>query len=288
MPKVKGRQVIINGLLKWFLQSKTDSLEAWLDQQDDDDDDDDGDHDSSSSTTSSLSSSNSTISLESDSLSSSSLHSGESSLTASTLDLVVGAVQILHSHRYLHDRSRKIRRTSHSLSLTLYHAYAHEHDEFRRELRMTPAAFDSLLQNISDDPVFYNKSINSQVDIRVQLAITLYRLGHTGNSASIKSVAKWAGCSVGLVDKCTGRVFTAILRPTFFDRLFTWPSSEDIEHAKKWVEERSCKAWRNGWCFVDGTLVNFLAKPYWYSETWFHRKCAYGTNLTVRQTPKSH
>ncbi|KAE9396664.1 hypothetical protein BT96DRAFT_958144 [Gymnopus androsaceus JB14] len=42
---------------------------------------------------------------------------------------------------------------------------------------------------------------------------------------------------------------------------------DEKEEAKKWVERHSCKAWRNGWCFVDGTLIPLYTQPLlcWYS-----------------------
>ncbi|KAJ7588958.1 hypothetical protein C8J56DRAFT_730587, partial [Mycena floridula] len=53
------------------------------------------------------------------------------------------------------------------------------------------------------------------------------------------------------------------------------PTDEEREEAMDWVERRSCKAWCKGWCFVDGTLVPLYAKPYWYGESYFDRKCRY-------------
>ncbi|KAJ7584581.1 hypothetical protein C8J56DRAFT_789714 [Mycena floridula] len=59
------------------------------------------------------------------------------------------------------------------------------------------------------------------------------------------------------------------------------PTDKEKEEAKKWVEDHSCAGWCNGWCFVDGTLVPLYAKPNWYGESYFDRKCRYSLNIQV-------
>jgi len=61
------------------------------------------------------------------------------------------------------------------------------------------------------------------------------------------------------------------------------PSPGEKEEAKQWVEKYSkCPAWRDGWCFVDGTLVPLAFRPYWYGQSYFDRKCNYSLNIQVR------
>jgi len=154
-------------------------------------------------------------------------------------------------------------------------------DHFRKELRVYPSTFDRLLEKIKDDPVFTNNSQNDQMPIEEQLAILLYRFGHYGNAASLDSVAKWSGKGKGTVLLATRRVMTALLRPEFMDDAVDFPTEEEKEEAKRWVEDHSCGAWRGGWCMVDGTLVPLHERPFWYGESYFDRKSNYSLNIQV-------
>jgi hypothetical protein len=154
-------------------------------------------------------------------------------------------------------------------------------DHFRKELRVTPHTFDQILEKINNDPIFTNASQNPQMPIEEQLAITLYRFGHFGNAASLDDVAKWSGYAKGTVLLATQRAMTAILRREFMDEAVSLPTEEQKEEAKEWVESKSCKAWRDGWCMVDGTLVPLYERPFWFGESYFDRKCNYSLNFQV-------
>jgi hypothetical protein len=154
-------------------------------------------------------------------------------------------------------------------------------DHFREALRINPTTFDALISAIEDDPIFTNNSNNSQMPIEEQLAITLYRFGHDGNASGLQAVANWAGVGKGTVGLVTQRVMTAILRPEFMKDAVCWPTDEEKEAAKIWVEQHSCHAWRDGWCFVDGTLVPLATRPAWYGESYFDRKNRYSLNFQV-------
>ncbi len=163
------------------------------------------------------------------------------------------------------------------------HRYKHERpDLFRQQLRVNPYTFDRLVARLVDDPVFSNNSENAQMSVEEQVAITLYWFGHFGNGAGLQEVANWAGCGKGTVDLVTRRVMTAVLRPEFLAETIRHPTAEEKEKAKAWVEAHSCKAWRNGWCMVDGTLIPLDEWPYWYGESYFDRKCNYSLNIQVR------
>jgi hypothetical protein len=75
---------------------------------------------------------------------------------------------------------------------------------------------------------------------------------------------------------------TAVLRPGFMQTAVRMPTATEKEDAKAWVQNHSCKAWRNGWCFVDGTLIPLDQRPTWYGESYFDRKCNYSLNIQVR------
>jgi hypothetical protein len=154
-------------------------------------------------------------------------------------------------------------------------------DLFRQDLRVSPDTFDKIVEKIAGHPVFSNNSNAPQFPVEEQLAITLFCFGHYGNAASLERVRKWAGTSKGLVKLATRRVMTALLSPDFMQDAVRLPTDDEKEQAKDWVEEHSCKAWRDGWCLVDGTLIPLYARPYWYGESYFDRKCNYSLNIQV-------
>jgi hypothetical protein len=127
-------------------------------------------------------------------------------------------------------------------------------DHFREQLCLDPTTFDALVSKIKDDPVFMNQSNNPQMPVEEQLAITLFCFGHDSNSF-LQKVANWAGIGKGTVTLATWRVMTAVLHPDFMHEAVHFPSPEEKEAAKHWVHQCSCRTWRNGLCFFDGTLI---------------------------------
>ena len=142
-------------------------------------------------------------------------------------------------------------------------------DQFREEIRVTPPTFDILVTKIQHDIVFGNNLSYLQMPVEEQLAITLFHFGHDGNAASLQSVANWAAVGKGTVLLVTRRVMTAILRQEFMNEAVHFPDVEEKKAAKRWVHQHSCKAWRNGWCLVDGTLVPLSEWPHWFGECYF-------------------
>ncbi|KAH9907672.1 uncharacterized protein B0H18DRAFT_824962, partial [Fomitopsis serialis] len=150
---------------------------------------------------------------------------------------------------------------------------------FRLNLRVEPETFDALLERLQDHSVFVSDGPRDQLSVDKQLAIALYRFGHFGNAASVEGVAQWAGVSAGMVVNATRRVMVASL--ALHDEVIHWPSADAKEEAKEWVEMVSCAAWRDGYCFVDGTLVPLAEKPAHYGEAYFDRKSNYSLNVQV-------
>nr|GAT50916.1 predicted protein [Mycena chlorophos] len=155
-------------------------------------------------------------------------------------------------------------------------------ERFRRNVRVLPETFDGLLEKIADHIVFDGGS-NPQLPVDQQLAITLFRLGHFGNSASVESVAQWAGTAAGTVVNATRRVMIAFL--AIHDDAIRWPDARAKEEAKQWVEDHSCAAWRDGWLMVDGTLVPLSDKPGYHGEAYFDRKSNYSLNVQLITLP---
>jgi hypothetical protein len=154
-------------------------------------------------------------------------------------------------------------------------------DHFCQDMRVNPRTFDKLVDELVDDPIFSNRSRNAQLPVEEQVAIVLYRFGKSGNAAGLQPVANWAGVGKGTVVKVTYRVLVAMLRREFLDATIRLPTDEEKEEAKQHVEDRSFKAWRGGWCFVDGTLIPLFDRPHWYHESYFDRKSNYSLNVQV-------
>ncbi|KAJ7101040.1 hypothetical protein C8R44DRAFT_641666 [Mycena epipterygia] len=186
----------------------------------------------------------------------------------------------MYEHRYEQPRSILPRGPSY-LHHVLTALKAGCEDHFRQALRVSPQTFDMLVTRLEDDPVFFNNSNQAQLPVEQQVAVVLYRFGHDGNAASIQAVANWAGLGKGTVHLVMRRVMTAVLRPGFMQEAVRMPTPEEKEKAKRWIQNHLCKSWRNGWCFVDGTLVPLDERPTWYGPSYFDRKCNYSLNIQV-------
>ena len=148
-------------------------------------------------------------------------------------------------------------------------------------LRLSPEAFQVLLDLIDTHSVFYNQSSNPQAPIEQQLAVTLYHMGRFGNGASVEDIARVAGISEGSVTTFTDRCFTAI--ESLYD-LFVRPLTvEEKEREKKWMDEHLgfVGTWRDGWVMYDGTIVVLYARPGQNGDAYYTRKGNYGLNLQV-------
>jgi hypothetical protein len=190
-------------------------------------------------------------------------------------------IQQMYSTRYEEPRNERISRPPAQMPHILDVFKVERPDYFREILRVTPHTFEKLCEKIRHDPIFFNNSNNAQIPVEEQLAITLYRFGHDGNAASQASVGRWAGAGKGSPARHTKRVMTAILRQSFMNEAVRLPTAEEKRKAKAWVEAHSCRAWKHGWIFVDGTLVPLFDRPNWYGESYFDRKCNYSLNVQV-------
>lgn len=193
-------------------------------------------------------------------------------------------IERLYARRY-HKPRNQLPRGPAILPFVLSTLKEERPDHFREQLRIWPSTFDLLVAALSSDPVFSNNSQNAQLPVDYQVAIVLFRFGHYGNASSVQAVANWAGVGKGTVLLVTRRVMRAILRRPFKDAYVRLPNEAEKEAAKAWVEEHSCKAWRGGWCMVDGTLVPLYNRPFWFGESYFDRKCNYSMNIQVSRAP---
>ncbi|RPD72619.1 hypothetical protein L226DRAFT_466844 [Lentinus tigrinus ALCF2SS1-7] len=194
-------------------------------------------------------------------------------------------ISSIYAERYHEPRTRLPRPNTPFIHHVLAVYKTEQPELFRNELRVSPWTFDQLLAHVASDPIFANNSRNPQFPVEQQLAIALWRFGHYGNAAGLQKVANWAGVGKGYVLLATRRVVVALTRRDFLDETICMPTAEEKDEAKEWVEQHSCKAWRDGWLLVDGTLVPLYMRPYWYGESYYDRKCQYSLNIQVVSLP---
>ena len=85
--------------------------------------------------------------------------------------------------------------------------YQIDDHRFKQELRVSRQKFNEILILIKDHPVFHTEKEMQQFPVHVQLAATLYRLGHYGSSTSIYKLARQFGMGDGSsVSRVTDRV----------------------------------------------------------------------------------
>lgn len=154
-------------------------------------------------------------------------------------------------------------------------------DQFQQMLRLSPLAFNVLLELIKDHPQFHNNSNNPQAPVIIQLSLFLYRMGRYGNAASTVDLARSAGIGEGTVIDYTNRCLIAIESlHSLFVRALT---DAEKETEKKWIDERIgfVGLWREGFVMYDGTIVPLFEKPTMYGDAYFSRKSNYGLNVQV-------
>ena len=152
---------------------------------------------------------------------------------------------------------------------------------FCKKLRVDPEIFNEILDHISDHLIFQSRSNNLQLPVMIQLAIFLNCAGHYGNTISTEDVAQWAGVSVGSVVNCTECTMIALLEQHNKFIIVPKEFSLDSELACRFVDAKSCDAWRGGIFAVDGSTFNLFEKPAHYGETFYDRKSQYSLNCQV-------
>jgi hypothetical protein len=272
MPALTERQLAADALHQTFLVNLITEI---MDQQLQDDSDSDSDSDMEMEVDESSSSSSSTGISSSSSSASSEYDEGPS-----IVDSYLHSMEQLYSQRYLAERG-KITKSQVQMRLLLDDYKYNRPEIFRSYLRITPECFDDLVIAIADDEVFHSNSNNPQMPVEEQVAITLYRFGHYGNSASTMKIALLFGVGYGTVHLVTTRVIKACCSERFRAASIQWPDRQGKEEAKAWVERHSCPAWRNGWLMVDGTLIPLFRRPGDFGNTYFDRKSNYSMNVQV-------
>ena len=148
-------------------------------------------------------------------------------------------------------------------------------------LRVSPYVYEVLINLLDSHAVFQNQSHHQQTPVWIQLAITLYRLGHYGNSASVRDVAQNFGFSEGTVENFTQRCFTAL--ESLHNAVVRPLTREEKEVEKQWIDAHVGfrGLWREGWVMYDGTIAVLHERPGFNGDAYFTRKSNYGLNVQV-------
>ncbi|XP_037827731.1 uncharacterized protein LOC119615817, partial [Lucilia sericata] len=95
-------------------------------------------------------------------------------------------------------------------------------NRFNQMVRLNPEEFAHVLDLIQNDEVFQTICHKSQLPVELQLKIVLYRLGSSGDGASVRKVASLFGIGDGrTIQNVTRRVFKAILK--LKNNVLYWP-----------------------------------------------------------------
>ncbi|SGZ08118.1 BQ5605_C030g10772 [Microbotryum silenes-dioicae] len=202
------------------------------------------------------------------------------------LEMLVRKEEELAGQRYA-NRAKKYagRRPGHGLMRCLDVDRNRDHDLFLTDIRMSKKAFDELHKAIKDHAVFKSRGRKPQTPTKIQLAVALWRFGGYGNRASAKAAAEWSGCSMGSVVKFTYRVLLALNEPSFSRRIIRWPNQAERELLNAWMESKTYPEWRNGWCMVDGSLIELSRTPQWFGASFTSRNCRAALNIQIVNTP---
>ena len=101
----------------------------------------------------------------------------------------VNLLLALHESCYLNIRDNHVPKAGNMHLVWQHKEDPALHSQFEQMLHVSPHIFDIVLSLIEHHPVFQNNSNRPQVPVEVQLAVTLYRMGHYGNGASIQDIA---------------------------------------------------------------------------------------------------
>ena len=152
-----------------------------------------------------------------------------------------------------------------------------EDETFKKHARMTRQAFFSIVDKISNHPVFAVRTKKPQVSVKHQFLVALGRLSFDGNGSSLWSVGSDFGVGEGTVNVYVTRVVRALLSLEL--EVISWPNTAEKVAIKERIEEKS----RFPSCvgLIDGTLVDLNWKPELHGEDYFTRKGTYALNVML-------
>ncbi|XP_070072656.1 uncharacterized protein [Drosophila takahashii] len=143
---------------------------------------------------------------------------------------------------------------SHDWQINILTTFSDE--RFKQMLRVSKDQFLMLLDLIRNDEIFQSTGTKMQYPTDLQLAIVLFRLGSSGNSASVRKISTVFGVGDGgTLALFTERVFTAFLR--LLKKYIYWPKREEREVIvlNTFHELPYCIG------YIDGSEIKLFEKP---------------------------
>ena len=120
-------------------------------------------------------------------------------------------------------------------------------------------------------PVLFRRRGGAQLKLELQIAITLFRLGHYGDACSVDSVADLCGVSVGAVIKSTRRVVKVLAGAA--PQHFRWPNAQRRAALSAFAEEKY--GFQQCIGATDGTTFPLAYQP--VLQLWTYLKGSRGT-----------
>jgi hypothetical protein len=147
---------------------------------------------------------------------------------------------------------------------------------FKQTLRTSKDGFLYVLRQIEYHDIFAPRGVRPQLPVAHQLALTLERLGSSGNSASVGRFSRNLNVATGTVVNVPRRVLEALvsLGPLFLK----WPDASrraEISAVMKNEGFEGCVG------FVDGTTFPIFQRPGKDGEVFFDHKKRYLLNAQV-------
>ena len=141
-------------------------------------------------------------------------------------------------------------------------------------------------KSLENKEIFQNNSAHKQIPIDWQVFIALIRFESYGNRAFVSKIGFLYRVGYGIVDLVTQQVIIAIQSSNLGCEHIWWPSREEKEAAKNWVEEHAgAFIWQRRFCMANSTLIPLYKKPMHYGKIFFDCKMNYSINVQIFNTP---
>ena len=182
----------------------------------------------------------------------------------------------MSSRRYLNITRRTRYECSDGYDNVLFCATDDHHSSI---MRIHPSDSDHALSLLPchAGQVFKSRRGVSQLPLKKQLAIALYRFGHYGNSSRVDAVADLFGVSSGLVVKTTRRIVRGLKRLAPLE--ITWPNAQWRAVAADWAADNF--VFQNCIGATDGTTVSLAYQPALHPWSYYDRKGRYSLNVVI-------
>ncbi|KAJ7085305.1 hypothetical protein C8R44DRAFT_594675, partial [Mycena epipterygia] len=71
------------------------------------------------------------------------------------------------------------------------------------------------------------------------------------------------------------------------DVAIRYPTAEEKELTKEWVEAQTCPEWRDGWMMADGSKFPLFQRPGLHGDAWFDKNKDYSLDGQILALPNN-